>query len=121
MSYSSSLFSPSPSTTTGTAPWIAARSSLSASLALGLPPPLRRVYNYPMSNDSDEYLAPAERHVWEGERRVAEQQARIKQLVAARRDTEDAEKFLRTLEQSLALMRQHLQLEVTHSNYRPRE
>lgn len=66
-----------------------------------------------MTNPND-HLALAERHVREGEQRVAQQIARIEQLAADGHDTTGAEKFLETLMQSLALMRQHLQLERAH-------
>ena len=66
-----------------------------------------------MTNPND-HLALAERHVREGEQRVAAQQDLIEKIALDGHDTKDAEKFLETLMQTLALMRQHLQIERTY-------
>lgn len=74
-----------------------------------------------MSESNEDHLAQAERHVREGERRVAEQRGRVAKLAADGYDTTEAEKFLRTLVESLTIMRQHLQIEVSEVNLRPKE
>jgi Fe2+ or Zn2+ uptake regulation protein len=56
----------------------------------------------------EDHLTQAQRHVREGEQRVADQRQRIAQLAADGHDTTDAEALLATLEQTLALMRDHL-------------
>ena len=62
-----------------------------------------------MTDQHDDHLAAAQRHVSEGEQRVAHQQALIQQLAADGHDTTAAETFLRTLQETLGVMRQHLQ------------
>lgn len=63
-----------------------------------------------MTSREDEHLALAQRHVAEGEQRVAQQMRLVDRLATDGRDTADAAKFLETLMQSLAVMRDHLQL-----------
>ncbi len=62
-----------------------------------------------------DHLTQAQRHVREGEQRVADQRQRIAQLAADGHDTTDAEALLATLEQTLALMRDHLAQEEQHT------
>lgn len=63
-----------------------------------------------MTSSEDEHLVQAQRHVGEAEQRVAQQRRLIAQLAADGHDTAEAEKFLETLIQALAAMREHLQL-----------
>ena len=59
----------------------------------------------------ENHLAAARRLVIEGEQRVAQQMMRIEKLAADGLDTTDAERFLETLKQALALMYIHLLVE----------
>lgn len=73
-------------------------------------------YNAAMHADPPEdHLTQAQRHVREGEQRVVDQRHRIAQLAADGHDTTDAHKLLATLEQTLALMRNHLAQEEKHA------
>lgn len=63
-----------------------------------------------MTSQHEDHLAQAKRHVAEGERHVADQIARIAQLERDGHDTTQAEAFLKTLEQALYAMREHLRM-----------
>ena len=63
-----------------------------------------------MASQIDNELAVAQRHIIEGEQRSARQKALIEELRLAGRDMIPAEIFLATLEQSLAVMQQHLRI-----------
>lgn len=63
-----------------------------------------------MTSQHEDHLAQAKRHVAEGERHVAEQVALIEQLERDGHDTTDAKAFLKTLQQALYAMREHLRM-----------
>jgi len=60
-----------------------------------------------------EHLAQAQRHLVDGERRVARQELLVTELALGGRDIADAKLLLRTFRESLALMRVHLQQEIS--------
>lgn len=60
------------------------------------------------------HLEMALRHVAQGEARVARQAALVAELAQQGRDTVGAETLLATMEDTLQLMRKHLDLELEH-------
>ena len=63
-----------------------------------------------MTHQQEDHLALAKRHIAEGEQRVARQTALIAELASHGYDTTDAELLLKTLQDTLNAMYDHLQL-----------
>ena len=63
-----------------------------------------------MTPQQEEHLALAKRHIAMGKRRIARQTALIAELASGGYDTIDAELLLKTLQDALNAMYEHLQL-----------
>lgn len=57
-----------------------------------------------------QHLAEADRHIDEAELRVARQEILLRELCRDRHDTKEAERLLRGMKDTLALMREHRSL-----------
>jgi hypothetical protein len=57
-----------------------------------------------------DHLALADYHLAEGEKRISHQEALIAEQAHKGRDTAEAEEVLRTMRQTLALMREHREI-----------